>query len=155
MIGPTATFDRANPRRCPTFDLINLGKNYKLRTYTDLHLLLLPLRTIPNSPIFCFIAIMSKQYKIETRLFIDGKFTEGNKKKTFSLQNPATEEVVAEVHEADEVDVDAAVTAAKKAQPSWEKSPPHYKADLLRKLADLIKRDVEELGYLESVSMGR
>jgi|SRR5579862_6411425 aldehyde dehydrogenase (NAD+) len=98
---------------------------------------------------------MSKEYKIETRLFIDGKFTEGHNKKTFSLQNPATEEVVAEVYEADERDVDDAVAAAKKAQPSWEKSPPQFKSGLLRKLAELIRRDVDELGYLEAISMGR
>lgn len=98
---------------------------------------------------------MSKQYKIETRLFIDGKFTEGHSKKTFPLHNPATEEVVAEVYEADEHDVDEAVAAAKKAQKAWEKSSPDYKAGLIRKLAQLIIRDVEELGYLEAVSMGR
>jgi len=98
---------------------------------------------------------MSKRYKIETRLFIDGKFTEGHSKKTFSLQNPATEETVAEVYEADEHDVDVAVAAAKKAQKAWEKSAPQYKAGLIRKLAELIRRDVEELGYLESISMGR
>jgi|SRR5579859_6999421 len=98
---------------------------------------------------------MSKKYQIETRLFIDGKFTDGHSGKKFPLYNPATEEVVAEVVEADEVDVDVAVAAAKKAFPAWAKSPPQYKQGLLRKLADLIRRDVEELGYLEAVSMGR
>jgi aldehyde dehydrogenase (NAD+) len=98
---------------------------------------------------------MSKKYDIETRLFIDGKFVEGHSGKKFPLHSPATEEVVAHVCEADEVDVDDAVAAAKKAFPAWSKSPPHYKAGLLRKLAELIRRDVEELGYLEAVSMGR
>jgi len=98
---------------------------------------------------------MSKSYKIETRLYIDGKFTEGHSGKKFPLYNPATEELTAEIHEADEVDVDVAVAAAKKAFPAWAKSAPQYKSDLLRKLAELIKRDVEELGYLEAVSMGR
>lgn len=98
---------------------------------------------------------MSKQYNIETRLFIDGKFVDGHSGKKFPLHNPATEEIVVEVNEADEHDVDEAVAAAKKAFPAWSKSPPQYKAGLLRKLAELIQRDVDELGYLEAVSMGR
>lgn len=98
---------------------------------------------------------MSKQYKIETRLFINGEFVNGHGGKRFPLYSPATEELVAEVHEADEHDVDEAVAAAKKAFPAWEKSAPQFKARLLRKLAELIRRDVDELGYLEAVSMGR
>lgn len=98
---------------------------------------------------------MSKKYEIETRLFIDGEFVKGHSGKTFPVQNPATEEIVAHVVEADEVDVDVAVAAAKKALPAWTKSTSEYKAGLLRKLAELIRRDIEELGYLEAVSMGR
>ena len=98
---------------------------------------------------------MSKEYKIETRLFIDGKFVDGHSGKKFRLYNPTTEEVVAEVNEADEHDVDEAVAAAKKAFPAWSKSPPQYKTDLLKKLAELIRRDGDELGYLEAISMGR
>jgi len=98
---------------------------------------------------------MSQHYKIETRLFIDGKFVGGHSGKKFPLYNPATEELVVEVNEADEHDVDEAVVAAKKAFPAWSKSAPQYKAGLLRKLAELIRRDVDELGYLEAVSMGR
>jgi aldehyde dehydrogenase (NAD+) len=100
-------------------------------------------------------AIMSSQYKIETRLFIDGKFVDGHSNKKFTIYSPATEEPVADVAEADEVDVDEAVAAAKKAFPAWHKSPPHFKSALLKKLASLIRRDVEELGYLEAISMGR
>src|SRR5436190_23881384 len=98
---------------------------------------------------------MSQHYKIETRLFIDGKFVGGHSGKKFPLYNPATEELVVEVNEADEHDVDEAVAAANKAFPAWSKSAPQYKAGLLRKLTELIRRDVDELGYLEAVSMGR
>jgi len=98
---------------------------------------------------------MSALPKIETRLFIDGKFVDGHSGKKFPLINPATEEVVVEVNEADECDVDEAVAAAKKAFPTWSKSPPQYKASLLKKLAELIRRDADELGYLEAISMGR
>jgi aldehyde dehydrogenase (NAD+) len=98
---------------------------------------------------------MSKKYEIETRLFIDGKFVESHSGKKFVIHNPATEDVVAEVCEADEVDVDEAVAAAKKAFPAWSSSPPTYKQDCLKKFAELIRRDVDELAYLEAISMGR
>ena len=98
---------------------------------------------------------MSKHYKIETRLFIDGKFVDSHSGKTFTISNPATEEVVAQVAEADEHDVDIAVAAAKKAFPAWSASPAQYKRSLLKKFSKLIERDAEELGYLEAVSMGR
>jgi aldehyde dehydrogenase (NAD+) len=54
------------------------------------------------------------------------------------LYNPATEEIVALVVEADEVAVAVAVAAAKRAFPAWNKNRSQYKADLLRKLAELI-----------------
>lgn len=98
---------------------------------------------------------MSGRYEIETRLFIDGKFVDGHSGKKFPLFNPATEEVVVQVSEADERDVDEAVAAAKRAFPAWSKSSPQYKTGLLRKLGELIRRDVDELGYLEAISMGR
>jgi aldehyde dehydrogenase (NAD+) len=98
---------------------------------------------------------MSKQYKIETRLFINGNFVDGHSGKKFPVYNPTTEEVTAEVFEADEIDVNQAVAAAKNAFPAWSKSPPQFKTGLLKKLAEFIRRDADELGYLEAVSMGR
>ena len=62
---------------------------------------------------------------------------------------------MARLHSRISYDVDEAVAAAKKAFPAWSKSAPQFKAGFLRKLASLIRRDVEELGYLEAISMGR
>ena len=80
---------------------------------------------------------------------------EADGNKTFSLYNPATEEKVADVSEASEIDVDKAVAAAKKAFESWGSTSVSYRTGLLKKLAELIRRDGKELANLEAISMGR
>jgi len=48
--------------------------------------------------------------KIETRLFINNQWFNSSSGKTFNTVNPATEEVICAVQEADEADVDKAVS---------------------------------------------
>jgi acyl-CoA reductase-like NAD-dependent aldehyde dehydrogenase len=59
--------------------------------------------------------------------------------------------VTSDVHEAVEQDVDAAVTAASIALPSWAAFPNEKRAQILHKFADLMERDAEKLAYLEAV----
>jgi aldehyde dehydrogenase (NAD+) len=59
------------------------------------------------------------------------------------------------VPEATEDDVNAAVAAAKAAQPAWAKSAPADKAKCFKKLAALLREHHEELAHLEAISMGR
>mgnify|MGYP000364083461 CR=1 FL=1 len=47
--------------------------------------------------------------KLETRLFINNEFVNSVSGKTFNTVNPATEEVICAVQEADAADVDKAV----------------------------------------------
>ncbi|MFY8029607.1 MAG: aldehyde dehydrogenase family protein, partial [Bacteroidia bacterium] len=63
---------------------------------------------------------LKKQYE----LFIDGKFVKPAKGKYFETINPANEEVLAKVAEADETDVNKAVKAARNAYNNvWSKMP--------------------------------
>ena len=63
---------------------------------------------------------INKQYD----LFINGKFVKPNSKKYFATINPATEEKLAEVADANEKDVDLAVSSAKNAYDKvWKKMP--------------------------------
>jgi acyl-CoA reductase-like NAD-dependent aldehyde dehydrogenase len=50
--------------------------------------------------------------KLETRLFINNEFVNSVSGKTFDTVNPATEEVICSVQEADAADVDKAVRVA-------------------------------------------
>src|SRR2546421_1309331 len=61
-------------------------------------------------------------------LFIGGRFVRAHSKTRFPTPNPATEEVLSEVSEADEVDVDPAGTAAPKALATWSQLPAPRRA---------------------------
>ncbi|KAJ5220124.1 Retinal dehydrogenase 1 [Penicillium chermesinum] len=95
---------------------------------------------------------------IETRLFINGKvrqFVEASDGRTFPLYSPATKEKVADVSEASEEDTNAAVAAAKAAFPAWSALSPSERGVPLRKLAQLIEENHDELARLDALSMGR
>ncbi|CAI6329000.1 unnamed protein product [Periconia digitata] len=92
---------------------------------------------------------------IETRLFINGEFSESSNGKTFDLTNPATLKHVAKVHEASEEDTDRAVAAAKAAFPSWSALSPEQRGEYFKKLAALIREHNDELSALEAASMGK
>lgn len=91
---------------------------------------------------------------IETRLFIDGEFVEARSGKRFPLYNPATEEKIVDVAEADKEDVDIAVRAASRAFPGWRDKSASEREELFLKLAALVDRDRKEIALLEAQSMG-
>jgi acyl-CoA reductase-like NAD-dependent aldehyde dehydrogenase len=90
------------------------------------------------------------------RLFIGGEWVNAKSGKTFSTINPATEEILVEVAEADSADIDAAVVAARRAfeAPSWAGISPHSIARMLHKIAEAIEDNAEELAVLETLDMG-
>jgi acyl-CoA reductase-like NAD-dependent aldehyde dehydrogenase len=69
--------------------------------------------------------------------------------------NPATEEVVERLEPATEVDADAAVARAKAAFPKWRAVEPSDRARLLRRLADALDSERENLAHLESRNTGK
>ncbi|OAQ58710.1 ALDH-like protein [Pochonia chlamydosporia 170] len=91
---------------------------------------------------------------IETRLHINGEWVSGKNGKTFPTVNPATEEKIVDVHEADSQDVDLAVAAAQQAFPAWRDLSVFERAEKCLKLAELIDRDRNEIARLEASNMG-
>src|SRR5690348_14879348 len=87
-------------------------------------------------------------------LFINGEFVDGHGK-SFKTISPATEEVLAEVAEADEADVDAAVKAARKAFRAWSRMPGRERAKYLYRIARIIQERGRELAVLESLDNGK
>jgi 5-carboxymethyl-2-hydroxymuconic-semialdehyde dehydrogenase len=73
----------------------------------------------------------------------------------FQSVNPATQEVLAEVARGGAQEIDAAVTAAKAAFPAWAGKPATERAALLRKLGDLIARNVPEIARIETQDTGQ
>ncbi len=92
-----------------------------------------------------------------TQLLIGGKFQNAISGKTFPALNPATEETLAQVAEADASDIDAAVRAARAAFQSkaWHTMAARDRAKLLWKTGDLIMQHADELARLESLNNGK
>ncbi|MDH2413705.1 aldehyde dehydrogenase family protein [Nocardioides sp. CER19] len=88
-------------------------------------------------------------------LFIGGEFVDGGGT-SFKTVNPATEEVLAEVAEADSDDVDRAVKAARKAYDKvWSKLSGAERAKYLYRIARIIQERSRELAVLESIDNGK
>src|SRR5258707_3624952 len=73
----------------------------------------------------------------------------------FPTVNPATQEVLAEVARGGAKEVDAAVAAAKAAFPRWAARPAPERAALLRKLGDLIAKNVPDIARTETRDTGQ
>src|ERR687895_157949 len=69
--------------------------------------------------------------------------------------NPATEEVVESVEPATEDDADAAIARAREAFPAWRDVQPDDRSRLLRRLADALDAERENLAQLESKNTGK
>ncbi|HXM53864.1 MAG TPA: aldehyde dehydrogenase family protein [Candidatus Dormibacteraeota bacterium] len=88
-------------------------------------------------------------------LFIDGRFVRAHSRRRFPTVNPATEEVLSEVAEADEVDVDRAVTAAAGAFARWSSLPPARRARYVFRISRLIQERARELAVVETLDGGK
>ncbi len=76
---------------------------------------------------------------------------------TFDVINPATEQVQATAPEADQADVDRAVDQARKAfdEGPWPKMTPGERGRLLYRYTELIERENDALGRLDTEDMGK
>ncbi len=88
-------------------------------------------------------------------LFIGGRFIAPKSRRYFTTTNPATEEALAEIAEAGSADVNAAVEAAKKAQPKWARLKPQERAKFLFRIARRIQERARELAVLETMDGGK
>ncbi|WP_435770746.1 aldehyde dehydrogenase family protein [Nocardioides sp. SYSU DS0651] len=87
-------------------------------------------------------------------LFVDGEFVDGHGP-SFKTINPATEETLAEVAEADGADVDRAVRAARRAFRGWSRMPGKERAKYLFRIARIIQERARELAVLETIDNGK
>ncbi len=88
-------------------------------------------------------------------LFIDGEFRTPKDAKSFATHSPSTGEKLADLTEASEDDVDAAVAAARKAQGKWALIGGHGRARYLYALARLVQKHSRVLSVLESLDNGK
>src|SRR5215216_3362996 len=90
---------------------------------------------------------------MEFQNYINGKWVAGRNK--FQTINPANEEPLADIVQAEISDVDAAVQAATEAFKSWRLVPAPLRGEMLFKIGDLLKQRKEELARLLTQDMGK
>ena len=90
---------------------------------------------------------------MEFHNYINGKWVKG--RSTFQTINPANEELLAEIAQAEISDVEDAVQAATEAFKSWRLVPAPLRGEILFKVGDLLKQKKEELAQLLTRDMGK
>lgn len=89
-------------------------------------------------------------------LFINGKFVKPTGNKYFDTINPANEKVLAKVAEADVLDVDIAVKAARKAYDTiWSKLSGKERGKYIFRIARIIQERAREFAVIESLDGGK
>jgi len=97
-------------------------------------------------------AKIKKQYD----LFINGQWVKPNSKKYFETVSPGNEEKLSEVAEANQKDVDLAVSSARKAyEKVWKKMPAKERAKYIFRIARMIQERSRELAVIESMDGGK
>jgi len=90
-------------------------------------------------------------------LFIDGQWCEGAEGQTMQSINPATGLPWATFACASSSDVERAVSAARRAlqDPDWRDMTATQRGKLLYRLAELIERDAQKIGEIETTDSGK
>jgi aldehyde dehydrogenase (NAD+) len=96
--------------------------------------------------------------KLKSRyeLFVDGEFREPTSQKYFPTINPANEDHLAEVAEANEEDIDRAVQAARRAyEQVWSKMKPLERAKYIYRIARRLQEKAREFAIVETLDGGK
>ena len=94
---------------------------------------------------------------MKTDLFINNEWRPAVAGKRFPVENPATEEVIAEVAAGDAADVDNAVAAARACfeADAWRGLSARKRGRMLAKAADLLEARLDEFARLETAHNGK
>jgi succinate-semialdehyde dehydrogenase/glutarate-semialdehyde dehydrogenase len=85
--------------------------------------------------------------------FINGEWRGGARR--FPVQNPATQQVVAEVPDLGASDAEDAIAAANAAFPAWAAKTAKERAGVLRRWYDLMMADIDRLAFLITLEGGK
>jgi acyl-CoA reductase-like NAD-dependent aldehyde dehydrogenase/alcohol dehydrogenase class IV len=88
------------------------------------------------------------------RFLIDGKLVDAEGGAKFTTFDPSNGQPLATVGAATKGDVDAAVSAARRAFGAWSATPPAVRADIVMDLADRMQAEIARLGFLEMSDSG-
>ncbi|KAI9832292.1 MAG: hypothetical protein M1819_004470 [Sarea resinae] len=96
------------------------------------------------------------KYPLPTKPYIHGQFVDSKGRERLTLRSAVDDSLISdEVQCANAEDVDVAVQSAEKALPVWKGLPLDERRDLLLRYAQLILENAQQLGYLESILVGK
>src|SRR5882724_10496302 len=99
---------------------------------------------------------MSADVPVQHRqLYIDGQWCDSASGKKIAVENPATEETIAEVSAGGREDCRRAIAAAADAMKTWMKLTPYDRAKVLKKTADLMRDRADALARTMTMEQGK
>jgi succinate-semialdehyde dehydrogenase/glutarate-semialdehyde dehydrogenase len=87
--------------------------------------------------------------------YIDGEWVTADSGQTFAVTDPASGAVLTEVPDCGEAETRRAIAAAKQALPAWSAKSAKERGKILRRLADLMVANAEDLGRLMTAEQGK
>lgn len=93
---------------------------------------------------------------LDQQMFINGAFTKGNSTEHIDIIEPSTGKVLTNIVAGTAQDVDEAVNAAEGAlHGEWANYKPREREQVMRKLAELIRENLQTIAELESLDSGK
>lgn len=90
-----------------------------------------------------------------TQLLIDGVWVSADSGRTIGVENPATEEILAQVPSGGRAETRRALEAAHRALPGWRKALPYERAKILKKTADLMRQRADAIARAMTLEQGK
>jgi succinate-semialdehyde dehydrogenase/glutarate-semialdehyde dehydrogenase len=92
---------------------------------------------------------------VPTGMYIDGQWREAASGKRCDVVNPATEQVIASIADGGPQDAERAIEVAAQVQPSWGRTAPRERSEILRRAYDLMMARQNELAIIMTAEMGK
>ncbi|MEA2227197.1 MAG: succinate-semialdehyde dehydrogenase / glutarate-semialdehyde dehydrogenase [Solirubrobacteraceae bacterium] len=101
---------------------------------------------------------MSEQSVVESvpkQLYIGGKWRDGAEGGSIEVEDPSTEETIAEVADGNAEDAKAALASCAENQAEWQHTPPRERGEILRRAFEMITERTDDLALLMTLEMGK
>lgn len=92
---------------------------------------------------------------LRTKAYINGAWTDAANGATYAVNNPATQERLAEVARCSTPETTKAIEAAAAAQPAWAARTGKERASIMRKWYDLMLENADDLAKLMTLEQGK
>jgi succinate-semialdehyde dehydrogenase / glutarate-semialdehyde dehydrogenase len=93
--------------------------------------------------------------RVPTDLYIGGQWRAASGGGTLAVEDPATQEPLLEVADAQVEDALAALGSAADKQAEWAATPPRERGEILRRAYEMIVEETEDLALLMTLEMGK